>query len=57
MERKSIGSFIAALQRANGMTQKELATALGTLIAMHIEMTAIPPGDETEKGENDPKNV
>ena len=28
MERKSIGSFIAALRRANGMTQKELAERL-----------------------------
>ncbi len=28
MERKSIGSFIAALRRAKGMTQKELAEAL-----------------------------
>jgi len=28
MERKSIGSFIAALRRANGMTQKELAEKL-----------------------------
>lgn len=28
MERKSIGSFVAALRRANGMTQKELADRL-----------------------------
>ena len=28
MERKSIGSFIAALRRANDMTQKELAERL-----------------------------
>ena len=28
MERKSIGSFIAALRRANGMTQKDLAEKL-----------------------------
>lgn len=41
------------------MTQQELATALGTIIGMHIEMSAIPPGDETEKGEkdSDQKNV
>ncbi len=29
MERKTIGSFIAALRRANGMTQKELAERVG----------------------------
>lgn len=28
MERKTIGSFIAALRKANGMTQKELADRL-----------------------------
>ena len=29
MERKSIGSFISALRRANGLTQKELAEKTG----------------------------
>ena len=28
MERKTMGSFIAALRKANGMTQKELAERL-----------------------------
>lgn len=28
MEKKTIGSFIAALRRANGLTQKELAEKL-----------------------------
>ena len=28
MEKKTIGSFIAALRKANGMTQKELAEKL-----------------------------
>lgn len=29
MEKKTIGSFIAALRKANGMTQQELADRLG----------------------------
>ena len=29
MEKKTIGSFIAALRRANGLTQKELAEKTG----------------------------
>ena len=29
MERKSIGMLIAALRRANGLTQKQLADRLG----------------------------
>lgn len=29
MERKSIGTLIAALRRANGLTQKQLADRLG----------------------------
>ena len=29
MEKKTIGSFIATLRKANGMTQKELADELG----------------------------
>lgn len=29
MERKSIGTLIAALRRANGLTQKQLADQLG----------------------------
>ena len=29
MDKKTIGSFIAALRRANGMTQKELAERTG----------------------------
>ena len=28
MEKKTMGSFLAALRRANGMTQKELADKL-----------------------------
>ena len=28
MEKKTMGSFLAALRRANGMTQKELAERL-----------------------------
>lgn len=41
------------------MTQSEMATALGTIIGMYLEMTAIPPGEEPEKREkdSDPKNV
>ena len=31
MEKKTMGSFLAALRRANGMTQKELAERLTTV--------------------------
>ena len=33
MEKKTIGSFIAALRRANGLTQKELAEKLNEFFA------------------------
>ena len=34
MEKKSIGKFISALRRANGMTQKELADKMGVTKAV-----------------------
>ena len=34
MEKKTMGSFLAALRRANGMTQKELAERLNVSEAM-----------------------
>ena len=32
MEKKTIGGFISALRKANGMTQKDLAELLNVLI-------------------------
>ena len=41
MEKKTIGGFIAALRKANGMTQKELAEQLGEYISAPIYKTYI----------------
>ena len=36
MEKKTMGSFLAALRRANGMTQKELAERLNATTVRRI---------------------
>ena len=49
MEKKTIGKFISALRRANGMTQKELAEKTGIRQSniSRIESGACSPTSET----------
>ena len=57
MEKKTIGGFIAALRKANGMTQKELAEQLGEYISAPIYKTYIRSAVVVEEAQANSQDI